>query len=167
MLSEKMEAALNLQVKDELYSSYLYLAMASFFEERNLSGFASWMRLQFQEEQGHALRIHDFMHERGGSAHLLAIDEPPREWGSPLAVFEETLVHEQEVTASINRLVDLAIVESDHATNAFLQWFVQEQVEEEASVDAIVQKLRLVGDSGHAIFLIDRELGERPVEPAA
>jgi ferritin len=161
MLSKAMEAALNEQVNNELYSSYLYLAMAAWFEARNLSGFAHWMRLQQQEEQMHGLRIYDYILERGGEISLGEIAAPPADWANPLEVFEFTLEHEQSVSASINRLVNLAIKESDHASNAHLQWFVTEQVEEEASVDAVVKQLRLVGDAGHALFMIDRELGQR------
>ncbi len=169
MLSSEIESALNEQVNNELYSAYLYLAMAAWFEARNLSGFSHWMRLQFEEEQEHALRLFNYVGDRGGTMKLAAIAAPPADWDSPLAVFEFTLKHEQEVSMSINRLVDLCIKHSDHASNAYLQWFVNEQVEEEASVDAIVQQLRLVGDSGHAIFMIDRELGGRQAasEPEA
>ncbi len=171
MLSKEMEAVLNEQVNNELFSAYLYLAMAAWFESRNLSGFAHWMRAQFEEEQMHALKIFDYIGERGGSAVLGAIAAPPSDWDSPLAVFEYTLQHEQHVTATINQLVNLAISTSDHATNGYLQWFVNEQVEEESSVDAVVQQLRLVGESGHGIFMIDRELGQRPrgagADPAA
>lgn len=166
MLSKEMEAALNEQVNAEFYSAYLYLAMSGWFAERNLTGFAHWMRLQFQEEQLHALRFFDYIAGRGGKPALKPIAAAPADWATPLAVFEFTLAHEREVTASINRLVDLAIKLSDHASNAQLQWFVNEQVEEEASVEAVVQQLRLVGDSGHALFMIDRELGQRPA-PAA
>ncbi len=169
MLSSEIESALNEQVNKELYSAYLYLAMAAWFEARNLSGFSHWMRLQFEEEQEHALRLFNYVGDRGGTMKLEAIAAPPADWDSSLTVFEFTLKHEQEVSMSINRLVDLCIKHSDHASNAYLQWFVNEQVEEEASVDAIVQQLRLVGDSGHAIFMIDRELGGRQPEsePAA
>lgn len=166
MLSKEMETALNEQVNAEFYSAYLYLAMSSWFTERNLSGFATWMRLQFQEEQLHALRLFDYILGRGGKPVLKPIAAAQANWATPLAVFESTLAHEREVTASINRLVDLAIKLSDHASNAHLQWFVSEQVEEEASVEAVVQQLRLVGDSGHALFMIDRELGQRPAPTA-
>lgn len=167
MLSKEMETALNEQVNKEFYSAYLYLAMAGWFAERNLPGFARWMRLQFQEEQMHALRLFDFVLDRGGKPALSAVAAVPRDWANPLAIFEFTLEHEREVSASINRLVDLAIKQSDHASNAHLQWFVNEQVEEEASVDAVVQQLRLVGEAGPGLFMIDRELGQRPAPAAA
>lgn len=166
MLSKEMETALNEQANAEFYSAYLYLAMSGWFSERNLTGFALWMRLQFQEEQLHALRLFDTILGRGGKSVLKPIAAPAADWAAPLAVFEFALAHEREVTASVNRLVDLAIKLSDHASNAHLQWFVSEQVEEEASVEAVVQQLRLVGDSGHALFMIDRELGQRPAPTA-
>lgn len=166
MLNKEMEAALNDQVNKEFYSAYLYLAMAAWFEERNLAGFSHWMRLQFQEEQAHALKIFDYISERGGTPELGAIEAPPSDWENALAVFEYTLGHEQDVTGSINGLVDLAIKVSDHATNAHLQWFVNEQVEEEASVDAIVQQLRLIGESGQGLYMVDRELSQRMLAAA-
>lgn len=167
MLSKEMEGALNAQVNAEFYSATLYLAMAGWFAERNLPGFAHWMRIQFQEEQIHALRLFDYILDRGGKPELRALVAPPRDWANALAVFEQTLAHEREVTASINRLVDLAIKQSDHASNAHLQWFVSEQVEEEASAEALVQQLRLVGEAGQALFMMDRELSQRPAPAAA
>jgi len=167
MLSKEMETALNAQVNAEFYSAYLYLAMSGWFAERNLPGFAHWMRIQFQEEQNHALRLFDYILDRGGKPELRALAAPARDWASALAVFEQTLAHEREVSASINRLVDLAIKQSDHASNAHLQWFVSEQVEEEASAEALLQQLRLVGDAGQALFMMDRELGQRPAPTAS
>ena len=167
MLNKEMEAALNEQVNNELYSAYLYLSMAAWFEERNLGGFAHWMRLQFEEEQAHALKIFDYINERGGAVKLEAIATPTRDWETVLAVFEYTLNHEQEVTASINRLVDLAIKTSDHASNAHLQWFVSEQVEEEASADQAVQQLKMIENAPGGIFMFDRELGQRVFTPPA
>ena len=162
MLSKAMEAALNDQVKNELYSAYLYLAMAAWFEERNLSGFAHWMRLQNQEETLHAMKLFDYILERGGQVRLGEIDAPPSDWANSLEVFEFTMEHEQSVTTSINKLVDLAIKESDHASNAHLQWFVNEQVEEEATVSEIISKLKLVKEDGYGLLMIDNELGSRP-----
>jgi len=161
MLKEKLEKALNEQINAELYSSYLYLSMSAYFEDKNLKGFANWMRVQAQEEVVHAMKIYDFINERAGRVNLKPIEGPQTEWESPLAVYEEAYKHECHVTDLINKLVDLSIEASDHATNAFLQWFVTEQVEEEASADDIVQQLRLVGNDGHGIFMIDRELGTR------
>ena len=165
MLSEKMQGALNAQINAEYYSSYLYLSMAAHCQAINLEGFASWLRIQADEEMIHAMKIYDFVLERGGRVDLTAIEAPPTEWESPLAIFEATYAHEQYVTERINKLVDLAIAESDHATNAFLQWFVNEQVEEEASADAVLQKLRLMADAPGGLFMLDQEMGQRP--PAA
>ena len=161
MISKKMEEALNSQVNAELYSAYLYLSMESYFKSLNLNGFANWMRVQTQEEVMHAMKIYDFINERGGRVTLKTIDGPPTEWNSPLAVFEAVYTHEQKVTGLINELVDLAIKEKDHATNSFLQWFVSEQVEEESSADEIVQQLKMMEDAPGGMFMLDRELGQR------
>ncbi|WP_291323398.1 ferritin [Desulfonatronospira sp.] len=161
MFSEKMQQAMNQQVNAEMYSSYLYLSMAGYFEGKNLPGCARWMRMQAQEELMHAMKIHDFIHERGGKVKLTAIEEPPGNWESPQAVFENVLSHEQKVTGLINDLVDLAIQEKDHASNIFLQWFVTEQVEEEASADGVLQKIRLTAEAPGGLFVIDQELGQR------
>ncbi|NLS96419.1 MAG: ferritin [Planctomycetaceae bacterium] len=167
MLSPKMEAALNNQINAEYYSSYLYLSMAAYFDSINLPGFANWMRIQNQEEMLHTMKFFDFVSERNGRVKLAAIDGPETEWESPLAAFEATLAHEQHVTALINKLVDLALAESDHATNNFLQWFVAEQVEEEATADGILQQLRLMKDAPGGLFMMDRELGQRVFTPPA
>ncbi len=161
MINERVEKALNEQVNAEIYSAYLYLSMSSYFESVNLPGFAQWMKAQAQEEMVHGMKIYDFIHERGGRVLLSAIEAPQTRWANPVAAFAATLEHEQKVTALINGLVDIAIAEKDHATNIFLQWFVTEQVEEEASVDAVLQKLKMVGDQGHGLFMMDRELGVR------
>ena len=161
MLNSKIESALNEQLNAELFSSYLYLSMAAYFESQNLKGMAGWMRMQGQEENMHAMKFFDFIGERGGRVTLARIKEPKTEWSSPLDVFEDTCEHERKVTGLINELVDLALNEKDHAANAFLQWFVTEQVEEESSVQEIVGKLKLVGDRGGILFMIDRELGQR------
>lgn len=167
MLTDKMEKALNAQVNWELYSSYFYLSMSAYFESVSLSGCANWMRAQAQEELFHAIKIYDYINERGGRAIMAAIDQPPSEWDSPLAVFEEVLTHEQKVTGLINDLVNLALDERDHATNIFLQWFVSEQVEEEASAGAVVDKFKLIGDDKSGLFAIDQELGTRVFTPPA
>jgi len=167
MLKEKMEQALNEQINAELYSSYLYLSMAAYFESKNLKGFANWMMVQAQEEDFHAMKFFGYVNERGGRVHLKAIDGPPTEWESPLAVFEAVYKHECHVSELIHKLVDLANEMSDHPTNTFLQWFVTEQVEEESAADDIVQQLKLVGDAGHGIFMIDRELSARVFTPPA
>lgn len=167
MMSKKMEKALNEQINAEAYSAYLYLAMAAYFEAENLPGLASWMRIQTQEETAHALKFFDFVNERRGRVVLKAIDQPQKEWKSPLAAFEAAFAHEQLVTGRINDLVNLAVEEKDHATGAFLQWFVNEQVEEETSVDRIVQMLKMAEKAPGAMFMIDRELGQRTFTPPA
>lgn len=167
MLNEKMQEALNEQINAELYSAYLYLSMVAYFESINLSGFATWMRVQTQEELTHTMKIYDFINERGGRVMLKPIAEPPAEWDSPLAVFEAAYKHEQKVTGLINNLVNLAIEEKDHASNNFLQWFVDEQVEEEASADEVVQKLKMVDKAPDGKFMLDRELGQRVFTPPA
>jgi len=161
MLSEKMGKAFNDQVNAELYSSYLYLSMEAYFQSLSLKGFANWMRCQAQEELFHAIKIYDHINERGGRVTLTTIESPQVEWKSPLDVFEATLAHEKKVTGLINNLVDLAMSEHDHASNSFLQWYVNEQVEEEASADDVIQKLKLMGDVPNGLFMIDRDLATR------
>jgi len=161
MISKKMEKALNEQVNAELYSAYLYLSMEAYFKSLNLNGFANWMRVQTQEEVSHAMKIYGFINERGGRITLKAIDGPQTKWDSSLAVFKDVYKHEQKVTSLINNLVDLAIEEKDHATNTFLQWFVNEQVEEEASADQVVQQLKMMEKAPGGMFMLDRELGQR------
>ncbi len=167
MLDEKMQTALNKQMNAELYSSYLYLAMSAYFQSISLPGFANWMRIQAQEELVHAMKFYDFINGRGGRVILQPVEGPPTEWSSPLDVFENTYKHEQKVTGLINGLVNLAVKEGDHATNIFLQWFVTEQVEEEASADEVVQKLKLMGDAKGGLFMLDREMGQRVFTPPA
>ena len=162
-----MEQALNEQVNAEMYSAYLYLSMESYFKSINLNGFATWMRAQIQEEMMHAMKIYEYVIERGGRMLLKAIEGPPTEWNSPLDVFEAVTKHEQKVTGLINSLVDLAIAEKDHATNIFLQWFVNEQVEEEASADDIVQKIKFMENAPGGMFMLDRELSQRVFTPPA
>ena len=167
MLNEKIQASLNKQLNAELYSSYLYLSMSAYFQSINLPGFATWMRVQAQEELVHGMKFYDFINERGGRVTLQPVEGPPTEWSSPLDVFENTYKHEQKVTGLINDLVNLAVGERDHATNIFLQWFVTEQVEEEASADEVVQRLKLMGDDGGGLFMLDREMGQRVFTPPA
>ena len=161
MLSKKMLKALNGQVNAEWYSAYLYVSMAAYFEDMNLKGFANWMSVQAQEEQAHGQMFYNQINDRRGRVTLAAIAAPPTTWDSPLKVFEHVLEHEQMVTGLINKLVDLAQAESDHASRNFLQWFVAEQVEEEANADAIMRQLALVGDNPHALLMLDRELATR------
>jgi len=161
MLSKKMEKALNEQLNAEMYSAYLYLAMAAWFESQNLPGFAAWMKVQHREETAHGMKFFKFVAERRGRVGLKAIEEPAKDWKSPLTAFEAAFEHEQYITGRIGDLVNLAGEEKDHAANAFLQWFVNEQVEEEASVDSIVQKLKMAEKAPGAMLMMDHELGER------
>jgi len=165
MIKPKMEEALNNQVNAELYSAYLYQSMSAHCASENLPGFANWFDVQVQEEVTHAMKIYRYILERGGKVTLKAIDQPPNKWSTPLSIFEATYTHEQKVTGLINDLVDLAIAEKDHATNIMLQWFVEEQVEEEASADEVLQNIKRAGDSTDALFMIDRELGKRVFTP--
>jgi ferritin len=161
MLKKKMHKAFNDQINAEMYSSYLYLSMESYFQSISLTGFAAWMRAQVQEEMMHAMKFYDFVHERNGKVTLEATDKPETSWSSPLVAFEHILKHEEHVTSLINNLVDLAISEKDHASNIFLQWFVTEQVEEEASAGAIIDRLKLIQDNPSGLFMLDAELGKR------
>lgn len=167
MIGKGMEDALNDQMTAEFYSAYLYLSMSAYFESIDMPGFANWMRVQYQEEVSHAEKIFDYVIERDGRAILKSFEAPPIEWKSALAAFEAAYQHEQKVTGLINDLMDLAVSEKDHAAQIFLQWFVNEQVEEEASVKTIIQQLKLLGDSRAGLFQIDRELGRRVFTPPA
>lgn len=165
MIKAKVQNALNAQINREIYSAYLYLAMAAYFEGLNLKGFANWMRVQVQEELVHVTKFFNYVVDRGGRVNLAGVESPPAGWSSPLNAFEEAYKHEGKVTGYINDLVSLAGAEEDHATHAFLQWFVTEQVEEEASTDDVVKKLKLVADAAGGLFLIDRELATRVFTP--
>jgi len=167
MLNKKMEQALNAQINAELYSSYLYYAMSAHFQNINFPGMANWMKVQAQEELIHVQKYFDFIGDRSGAVALSAVDAPPKKWASPLAAFEAALEHEQLVTSKINKLAELATQIKDHATLNFLQWFIAEQVEEEATAEAIVHKLRLIGDAKQGLFFLDRELGMRAFAPSA
>jgi len=167
-MNQKIQDAFNRQINAELFSSYLYLSMSAYFDSLNLSGMASWMRLQAQEEHMHAMKFFNFINECGGRVVLTKIDTPQTEWGSPLDAFEETCKHEAKVTSLIHELVELSSGEKDHAASIFLQWFVTEQVEEEATAQGIRDKLRMVSDNPVAILMVDRELGQRaPAPPSA
>jgi ferritin len=167
MLKQKIEEALNEQLNAELYSGYLYLSMSAWFQATNLGGFATWMRVQAQEELAHAMKFHDFILERGGKVTLKPIEGPQTEWDSPLSAFEAAYAHERKVTGLINDLVDLAQEERDHATQIFLHWFVTEQVEEEDNANEVVEKIKLMGEATGGMFMLDRELGLRTFTPAA
>ena len=161
MLSPALQDALNAHFTHEHAAALSYLAMASFFEDRNLPGFASWMRAQAEDELAHAMRFFDFIHQKGGRVRVSAIPEPRQNWESPLEVFRHAHEQECEVTKRIHGLVDLALSESDHATNAFLQWFVTEQVEEENTASEICHKFELIEDNPVGLLALDRELGSR------
>ncbi len=161
MISKTLETALSRQVNRELFSAYLYLSMAAYFETVSLKGFARWMRLQAKEEQMHAMKIYDYVIARGGKVTLQDIEAPRSKWASAAKVFEDTYAHEQKVTAMISGLVDLAITEKDHATFEMLQWFVREQVEEEEHALDILNQIRIVGDVPGHLFHLDHQMGKR------
>ncbi len=161
MLNNKIEKALNEQINKELFSSYLYLAMAQWFESKSLRGFAHWLTMQHDEEHEHANKIIKYVNDRGGRVILQPIKGPKTEWSSPLEAFQETSKHEQFISQSIHEVLDLAIKENDHPTQSFLKWFVDEQVEEEANAQEIVDHLKMLGDAKHGIFMMDRQLAER------
>lgn len=167
MISKKMEAAFNEQIKWEFYSGYMYLSMAAYFDSLGLAGFASWMRVQELEERFHAQKFMAQIVERGGKVKLLPIDGPPTDWASPLAAFEDSLKHEIGVTKRINNLMDLAQKEKDHAGNIFLEWFVTEQVEEEASFGDAIAKLKLVDKTPGGLFMLDKDFSARSFNPTA
>ena len=167
MLKEKIEKALNEQVNKELYSAYIYQAMGAQAAHQGLDGIANWMDVQAEEEMFHARKIYDYINEQGGRAILKGIEEPPAEFDSPKAMFEKALEHEQFITKSINKLVDLAKEENDHATEIFLQWYVTEQVEEEDNVGSILDKFELIGEQGNGLFMLDKELAARTFTPEA
>ena len=162
-LSKALQDAINTHANSEFYSAYLYLSMAAYCESINMPGFAHWMRIQHQEETGHALKLFDFVNDRGGRVVLEAIDQPPVEFQSSLDVMQRTLEHERTVTSMIHRLYEQAVEESDYAAQILLQWFISEQVEEEKAADDIVEHLKLVGDDGVGLLMIDARLGERAV----
>ncbi len=161
MLKSKLEKAINKQINAELWSAYLYLSMSAYFESINLGGFAHWMKVQAQEELSHAMKFYDHVIERRGRVSVAAITAPPISWKSPLNAFEEAFKHEQKVTGMIDELANIAVAEKDHATANMLQWFVNEQVEEESSADHIVQKLNQIGTNTGGLFMLDHELGQR------
>ena len=161
MFTSAVQDAMNQQVNAELYSAYLYLSMAADFETENLHGMAHWMQIQAKEETGHALKFFKYIAERGGRVTLTAIAAPPTQWDSPLALFEQVYKHECHVSSLINKLVELAAAEKDHASEVFLQWFINEQVEEEANASDILHQLKMVGDSKQGLFLLDRHLAQR------
>lgn len=167
MITPKMAEALNKQLNEELYSAYLYLAMSAYASHKGLKGAANWLNVQYQEETMHAEKFYAYIESHGAQVVLDSIAKPPAEYGSLLELFEEVLKHEEKVTGNINELATLASKEGDHATETFLQWFVTEQTEEEESARDIIDRLKLAGDTGLAVFMIDNELASRTLAAPA
>ena len=165
MISDNVLAELNKQVNEELYSSYLYLSMSAWCEQKNLSGFANWTKIQAQEELAHGMKIYNFINERGGKAVLDTIKAPQSEWDNVVELFEAIYKHEQHISGRINHMTNIAIEEKDHATVNFLQWFISEQVEEEASVSDLLEQIKLVDGKGSGLFMLNRELAQRSFVP--
>jgi ferritin len=171
MIAKRMELEINKQINAELWSAYLYLSMTAYFEKKGLPGCANWMRIQYQEEVAHALKFFDYICDRGGEVKLMPIAEVPTDWKNIIEVFEQTLKHEEIVTSLINNLMDVAIEEKDHASKSFLQWYLDEQVEEEMNVNKILDQLRLIDGKGEGLLMLDREFAARvfvdPTKPQA
>jgi ferritin len=165
MLSKKMEKALNKQIQEELYSGYLYLAMSAYFADQNLNGFATWMRMQAKEEDSHAMKFYSYIVEHSGQPVVPELKQPPKDFKGPADIFKKALEHERHITACIAALVDLAIKEKDKATESFLQWYVDEQVEEENHVDGVIKQLNIVKDDGPGLWMLDQEMGLRTFVP--
>ena len=161
MIKKEVLEAINDQINAESYSAYLYLSMAAYFEEIGLSGFANWMKIQYQEEAAHALKFFNYLTERNGKVSLKAIAQVPVEFNGIVEVFEHTLTHEIHVTELINNIMNVAVAASDHATQSFLKWFVDEQVEEESNVEKIIATLKLINGEGNGLFMMDREMKMR------
>jgi ferritin len=161
MLSKDILDGINDQIRNEISSAYLYLAMSAYCESQNLPGMAKWLRIQWQEEMEHAMKLFDHIVSRGGTVALQAIERPPSKFKSALGIFEEVLAHEQKVTASINKLYEMALKGKDYATQVELQWFIKEQVEEEKNAGEIVELMKRAGDSGPMLLMLDRQLGLR------
>lgn len=161
MANKTVIDAMNNQIMHELYSAYFYLSMSASCEEMNLPGFASWLRVQASEEQGHAMKFYDFILEMGGKVVLQAIPQPPVDYASPLAIFQQVYEHEQKVTGLIQKIYETAVAEKDYASQIFLQWFISEQVEEEKNASSILDMLKKIGSSVGSLYQIDRNLGKR------
>ena len=161
MLKDNVVKAINQQIQKEFYSSYLYLAMGAQFDATNLPGFANWTKAQAREEWGHGMKLYNYLNDQGARVVLEAIEKPPTDFGNPTQVFEEILKHEQFVTASINKLYDLALQEKDYASQIMLQWFITEQIEEEKSATEILEQLKMTANKPHLLFMMDGKLGER------
>jgi ferritin len=161
MINKTVEAAINEQIKHELYSAHLYLSMSAWAEGASLAGAAHWLRKQFGEEQGHAMKFYNYVFEQGGKVVLSAIAQPPSEWTSLLDLFQQVLDHEKKVTALLTRLYETALAEKDYATQFLLQWFINEQVEEERNAAQVIESIKMVGNSGTALYMVDRQLAAR------
>ena len=167
MLSERLQDAINKQINNELYSAHLYLSMSAYFESLDLNGFAHWMKMQFEEETGHALKLFDYVNDRDGRVTLHAIEQPPIEFESPHSVMRSALEHERLVTSMINDLYALAIAEKDNPTHVLLEWFVTEQVAEEKTLNEINTHMDLIGNDGTGLLIMDQRLGSRTAEAGA
>jgi ferritin len=165
MISKKLETAINDQINKETFSAYLYLSMAAYFEAQNLDGIANWFYVQTQEEDFHSKKFFQYLLDRGGEIELKAVEKPEKDFKAPLNAFEAALKHEQFITSSINGLMDLAIKENDHSMRSFLQWYVDEQVEEEKNAEMIIAKLKLIGNDGNGLLNLDKELALRVFVP--
>ncbi len=165
MISKTLEDAINKQINEELYSEYIYLSMAAYFNDEGLDGFANFFVVQAQEERFHAMKFFNYLFERGGRVILEQINKPESDFGNPQNAFKEALKHEQFITKCINDLMDLAIKENDHSAKSFLQWYVDEQVEEEDSMNKILSKFDKIGDHGHGILMLDSQLASRTFTP--
>ncbi|NTU52970.1 MAG: ferritin [Chlorobiaceae bacterium] len=161
MLSQKLHQAFNEQINHEMASAYLYLSMAAYAHSMNLPGFAHWLELQNKEEQGHAMKLYKFVNERGARVELLPIPQPKSDFKSPAHLFEEVLKHERKITGLINRLYETALDEKDYPSQVLLHWFIEEQVEEEAAANEILETIRMAGEKGHALIMMDRQLARR------
>lgn len=160
-MNDPVREAVNRQLNHEMGSAYLYLSMSAYFESRDLEGFAQWMRMQAEEERSHAMRLYDHLVDRGARVELGALEGPKTDWDSPLEAFEDALEHEREVTERVNRVAEVAAEEGDRATENVMDWFIDEQVEEESTISRVVKRVRLAGDDPSALLMLDRELGER------
>ena len=160
-LSKKMQDALNEQIREEMASAYIYLSMAAYCESLDLGGFAGWMVAQSQEELNHAMKIYEYIHDRGGRVIFQALEQPPAEFNGPVDVFVKTLEHEEYITSRIHNLYGMAVAENDYASQSMLQWFVDEQVEEEKTASDILAMLKMIGDKGQGLIMLDRQLAQR------
>ena len=165
MIGTKMEKAINDQINAELYSSYLYLSMSTDLSEKGYSGFANWMRVQAKEEDFHGMKLFDYLEERGGRVVLTEIAAPPTEWDGVIDTMKAVYAHEVHVTSLTNGLMDIEVEEKDYAAQQMLQWFIEEQVEEEATASDIVSKLEMIGEQGNGIFMLDKEMSTRVFNP--